>query len=244
MGHGDADGVVTRRDGAGRQSVSLCPQHDGQPFLRQEPGVFNADGVIAQRHGSSTESQVPQAPESRIRPLGRLLPDPGPRDLEDGAHAHPHRPAVERIAAGGRHQHRVHVQRRRGAEDGADVGGVHDPLQHCDPAGICAQLLHAGEFGAAHSAQYAPGQGIAGQLRQQLPGCGIDRNIGAAGKDAAALSGELAVLHQQRDRLIPGIQRPLNDLGALRNEDPLLRLQPVAQLRLRQSGKGLQLRHG
>lgn len=38
MGHGDADGVVTRRDGAGRQSVSLCPQHDGQPFLRQEPG--------------------------------------------------------------------------------------------------------------------------------------------------------------------------------------------------------------
>ena len=38
MGHGDADGVVARRDGADRQSVSLCPQNDGQPFLRQEPG--------------------------------------------------------------------------------------------------------------------------------------------------------------------------------------------------------------
>ena len=49
------------------------------------------------------------------------------------------------------------------AEDGPDVGGIHDALQHRDAAGVSAQCLDAARLRTAHGAEHTPGQRVAGQ---------------------------------------------------------------------------------
>ena len=174
--------------------------------------------------------------------MGVVAADVRPGDLKDRAHAHPGGPAAEGVAAGGGEQHRVHVERGGRAENGADVGAVHDPLQHGDPAGVGAQGFHLCLPGTAHGAQDSPREGVAGQLGQHLPVGGIHRDLGTALQKFLSLSGEMAPLHKEGEGLTPAVQGPPDDLGALRNEDALLRLQPVAQLGLGEVGKDRQFR--
>ena len=92
-------------------------------------------------------------PRERLHsPRPRL--HPRPRNLEHGPHGDPDRAAVQRIRAGGGHQHRVDSQARSGAEDGADVRVVDQPLQDDDPpraAGQrCEQFLRRLKGRAVH----------------------------------------------------------------------------------------------
>ena len=145
---------------------------------------------------------------------------------------------MERIAAGGGEEHRVHAQGGRRAEDGPHVGGIHDSLQHRHPAGVPADVLGPGQGGAGHGAEDAAGQGVAGQLGQQLPVAGIDGNVAAPRQQGRALSGQVPPLHQQRQGPEPRVQGRDDDLGTFCDKHPQLRLQPAAQLCLGELGIG------
>ena len=89
MGHGDAHGVVASGDGVVGQTVPLGAQHDGQLALLPQAGILDAEGGVAEGHGHRFEAQGIEAAQSRLGPLGGVVPDAGPGDLEHGAHAHP-----------------------------------------------------------------------------------------------------------------------------------------------------------
>ena len=80
-----------------------------------------------------------------------------------------------------------------------------------------------------HRAEHPARQFKAGNLRQNIEFCGIHRDISALLQDfpGLILRGEETILHQKRDRFVTGIERPQNNLGAFRNEKPLLRFVPV-----------------
>ena len=179
-----------------------------------------------------------------FRPVGRAGADLRPRHLKYGAHAYPHRAAAQRVAAVGGNEHGIHVQRGSAAEDSAHVGGIYDTLQHSHPAGVGAHLLHRAGCRAAEGTQHATGQRKAGELCQQLPVGGVHRHIAAAGQDLLCRAGDLPALHQQGKGLVSGVQRPGDHLGAFGDKNTLFRLQPVAQLRLREPGVDVQLRGG
>ena len=144
----------------------------------------------------------------------------------------------------GGEEHPVDAQSRRRPEDGPDVGGVHHPLQHGDAPGPGTDLLHGGQGGAAHGAQHPAGQGKTGELAQQVPAAGVDGGVGAAGQQGRGIPRDVAGLHQEGERDIPRIQRRGDDLGALGNEDALLRLGPAAQLSVGEPGIDVQLGGG
>ena len=87
-----------------------------------------------------------QALQAAGGPVLCLVTQTGPGNLKHGAHAHPNGPAVERITAGGREKHGVHVQGGGGTENGAHIGGVHNAFQHRDPAGPLADVIHGGQL--------------------------------------------------------------------------------------------------
>ena len=227
-----------------RQAVPLGTQHDGQLVLLPQAWVLNADGSIAEGHGHCLKAQSIQAAQPRLGPLGGVVPDAGPGDLEYGAHTHTGRPAVQGVAAGRGNQHRVHVEGGSGTEDGPHVGGIHNTLQHRHPPGTCAQLLHCGQHRPPHGAQHTPGHLIAGETLQHFPVGGVEGQVTAPGHHLFGGPVDLLALHQQRQGLIPGVQGPQDHLGALGNKDALLRLQPVAQLGLGKPGVAVQLRIG
>ena len=121
MGHGDLYGVIAGGDGAACQPIALGAQHDGKLWLGGKGGVVNADRAVAQRHGSGLEAQRVELGAAVFRPVGRAGADLRPRHLKHGAHAHPHRAAAQRVAAGGGDEHGIHVQRGSAAEDSAHV---------------------------------------------------------------------------------------------------------------------------
>ena len=168
--------------------------------------------------------------------------DPGPGDLEHRPHAHPDGTPVKRVAAGGGCQHRVHPQGGGAAEDGPHVAGVGDVLQHRDPPGVSAQVLHGGEGRAAHGAQHPPGEGIAGELGEDLPVGGVDGHVPAPVLELLREGGELPPLHEEGDGPAAGVQGAGDDLGALGDEDALLRVPAAAQLGVGELDVGPQLR--
>ena len=240
MVHGDFYGVVALGNGRLRQSVALAAQNHRQLFLRHETAVVNGDGIVAQRHGCGSEAQTVQLLHSLPRPVSRKRP----RDLKHRPHADPRAAAVQRVTASGGQQHGVHAQRGGGTEDRAHVGGVLDVFQNHDPCRPGADILHGGKPRAAHGAQHAPGQVVAGEIAQQLLVRGIHGNAGTAGENLPRRACNVLALHEQRHRLIAAVQGPMDDLGAFRNEHPLGRFKPVEQLRLRQPGIHVQLRRG
>ena len=227
-----------------RQTCPLGAKDDGQLFLRLQRRVVNADGAVIQRHGGRFKAHRVQAVHALFGPVGGGVPQRGPWHLKHRAHADPHRAAAQRVAAGGGEQHGVHTQRRRPAEDGPDIGGVHDALQHGHPAGAAAQLLRPARGGAAHGAQHAPGQRVAGQGLQHTAVRGVDGGVGAAGQHARGGAVDLAALHQKGERFAPGVQRRADDLGAFGDEDTLFGLQLIAQLGLGELGVRSQLGGG
>ena len=150
--HRNPGGVITVGNGFLTQAVSLRAQHNGQLFRIGQDRVFNGDGVVRQRHGCGGKAQRAQGGDSGLWPLKGIPMQPGPGDLKDGAHAHPHRAAVEGVTAGGRNQDSVHPQSGGRAKDSADVGGVGNVLQYHQPSGTAADLLRAGKGRTAHGA--------------------------------------------------------------------------------------------
>ena len=215
VAHGDLHGVVAVRDGLRRQTVPLGAEDNGELFLLRQCLVVDGHGIVRQSHGGGLEAQCCQL-------LHPVFAEIGPGNLEHRAHAHSRGPAVQRVGAGGGQQYRVHVQRRRAAENGADVGGVHHVLQHRDPAGVLHRLGDGGQLPAAHGAQRPPGQLIAGELRQHVKFRGVHRDVPAPGDDVGGLAMKVLPLHQEGHRLVPGVQGPVDDLGALGDEQAVL----------------------
>ena len=240
MGHGDLGGVVAAGDGLGGQTVPLGAQDEGQPGLGHQGGVVDGDRAVGQGQGRGLEAQGGQPRKAGGRPVRGNGADLGPGHLEHRPHADPHRTAAQRVAAGGGDQHRVDVQRRRRAENGPDVGGIHDVFQHGHPAGVLAQGFHRGQGGPVKSRQHAAGQGVAGQLGQHLPVGGVDGRAAAPGQDIAGGAVDLPPLHQQGEGDGSRVQRPLDDFGALGDKNALFGFQPAAQLVLGQPGKDVQ----
>ena len=240
MLHGDHDGGGAAGDGLLLQAVALGAQHHGQLFRPAQGGVVHRQGPFVQRHGRRGKAQGVQPVQGGAGPVGGAVPQPRPGHLEHRAHADPHGPAAQRVAAPRREQHGVHAQGRRAAEDGPDVGGVHDVFQHSHPAGPGADFLGPAGCGAAHGAEHAPGQGVAGEPRQHRPVRRIDGHAGAAGQQRRGGAVDLAALHQKGKGRIPGVQRRADDLGALGDEYPIFRLQLMAQLGFGQAGVDVQ----
>ena len=242
VGHGDLDRVITGGNGGVGQPVALGAQHDGKLRLGGKSLVVDAHRAVAQGHGRGLKAEGMELRQPLFGPVGGRFAKLRPRHLKHRAHAHPHRATAERVAAGGVDEDGVHVQRRRTAEDRPHVGGIHNAFQHRHPLSVPAKLLHAAGSRAVEGAEHPPRQLKAGQRGQQLPVCGVDRRIPAAGQDLRCRAGDLFALHEQRDGPVSGIQRTGDHLGALGDEDAFFRFQPVPELVLRQAGVGVQLR--
>ena len=151
--------------------------------------------------------------------------------------------AAERVAAGGVDEDGVHVQRRRRAEDGPHIGGIHHIFQHGDAPRPGADLLRRGQGRAAHGAQHPAGQVEAGELRQHVQRRGVHRDIRVtARQDLRALAGNVLRLHQEGHGYAPGIQRPPDHQRALRNKQGVGRVGAVHQLVFGGAGVYVQLR--
>ena len=242
MGHGDLDRVVAGSDGAGGEAVALGAKHDGKLRLFCKLLVVDAHRAVAEGHRGSLEAEGMEDVHPLLRPVCRGLAQLPPRHLEHRTHTDADGAAAERVAAGRVDEDSVHVQRRRRAEDGPHIGGVHDALQHGHPAGVFAELFHRAGCRAAEGAEHAPGQLKAGELCQHLPICRVDGGVGAAGQHARGGAVALAALHQKGERFAPGVQRRADDLGAFGDEDAFLRFEAIAQLVLGQPGIRVQLR--
>ena len=155
-------GITARRSAdalpALGQTVTLGPEHQGQP-VESGHRLLERDGVLGQRQGDGVE---PAALEIRqgVVPVGQA----GPGQGEHRAHGHLHRPAVERVGAPRREQHRVDAERGGAAEDGADVGVVDDVLADHDGAGALEHLVERGQRRARERGQRAAVDVEAGDL--------------------------------------------------------------------------------
>ena len=240
MRHGDAHGVIARGDRAAGQPVALRAEHDGKARQGTQARIVNAQRIVTQRHGRRAKAERVQ----RLLPVG-IRGQIRPRHLKDRAHAHAHGAAVERVAARRREQHGIDTERRRRAEDRADVRRVHHIFQHGHTRGIRAQLCCGGQRRAAHGAEHAAREVKARQLREHLELGRVDRDIvRAAREDIARLSFYVAALHQKRHRLTPRIERTADHERALGDEEGVCRVGAVDELVFRQAGVHVQLRRG
>ena len=111
-------------------------------------------------------------------------PDARPRDLEHGAHADPHRPAVEgRSRWGDRHPSMWRSCRR--AEDGPHVGGGPRCPQARPPPGAGAQFLHGGQ-GRGGAWRTVPRRSARSPSRR--PGCPGQQCRGARPRSGRGMS--------------------------------------------------------
>ena len=157
-----------------------------------------------------------------------------PGHLKHRAHAHPHRPAAQRVAAGG-----VDAGRRpysappRCGRWPRCWWSPRCPPERQPGGHSGAERFHrAGSVGRrkAHSTPRVSGDSPV-RCGQHFPVGGVNGRIAAAGQRSLPPGRSICLpLHQQRERLIARVQRPGDDLGALGNEDALLRLQTAAQL--------------
>ena len=225
-------------DGVGGKTISLGPHDNGQLGLGGKAGIIQADGVGPQRHGGGFEAVLVQQ-RSPVRVLRQI----GPRYEEDVSHAHPAGPAIQRIAAGGGEEHGVHSQRGGGAENRADIRGVHHVFQHGDAPRLGADRLYCRQRRPPHGTEHSPGQVKAGELGQNLQLRRVDRNIGGAAlQQRRTLAGGVLGLHQKRDRHAAGVQRPADDQRTFRHEQGVGRVGPVQELVFGQAGVNVQLR--
>ena len=252
MVHGDLHGVVACRDGLVRKAVAFGAEEHGELLDLAKLRVAQSIGVIAQRQGRRLEAAALEQGDAVVAVSAGPCAEAAPGQLEDGAHAHPHGAAHERVAAGGGEQHRVDAQGRGAAYGRADVGGVGDALEHGHAAGVGQRVqdlggalldraLEGGEHAAGdvvpHELAYlVMGQHVDGKLAcgDHLDVPGIGDNVGARkpghGLDEVAPRGELALLEQKRQRLQAGRERHAHDLLALGHEHRGARLELAAQL--------------
>ena len=162
--------------------------------------------------------------------------EPGPGELEDGAHADAAGAPVEGVAAGAREQHGVEAEGRGGAEDGAGVLAVDDGVEDRHTARAVEHLPHPAPGGTAHAAEHAAAELVAGEAFEHLAPGGVD------GHAAVGHAAKKLLLAEERDGLHPRRQRHADDLKALADEEPLGGMQAVAQLRLGEARVWFKLR--
>ena len=105
-----------------------------------------------------------------------------------------------------------------------------------DAAGRSADFLYGRQKAAAHRAQYASSQLVSGQICQQFPVSGIYRQVAELLDQFPGLAGNVLSFCQQRNRLISGSQRPLNDFGAFGDKTAFGCVLSAAQLAFGQAG--------
>ena len=183
MGHGDPNRIITLRDRFGSQSIPFRSQHNGQFFLRLKSGIPNGDGIITQCHGRCSEPQCLELLHSEIRPRLCFVAQKRPWNLKYSSHTDANRPAVQRITACRRQQHRIDIQCCRRTKHSADIGGIHNIFQYRYAARTGAHFFHRRKRSPPHGAQHASCQFEAGQLGKYIKGSRINRNFPAAGND-------------------------------------------------------------
>ena len=187
-----------------------------------------------------------------MRPYARLTANTRPGHLENRAHAHAGRATIQRVTASRAHQNAIDVQRSRRAENRADVGVVDNALEDAyahralprrldDTA---QELINWNLTWTTECRERTARHVKARQLLHELHGGNEHRNRTRALAHNQALEQrhhlvEPAFTQKKAHRLISGTHGTLDDLGALRNKDALLRLQHAAQLTLGQSHVGI-----
>ena len=136
---------------------------------------------------------------------------------------------MQRVAAGGREQHRVHAQGGGGTEQRPHVSGVHNALQHGHPPGGGENTLRRNRRGPAEGAKNPPGQLVAGEGFQHLPRGGVDRRFGKPGHQRRVGKG-LLFFQQHGNGGAARLQRRLDHVGAFRHEKRVFRALPAAHL--------------
>ena len=237
--HGDFDDVVAAADCLFGQARVLRAEEEGQPLPALQPGIAEGQAVVPQGEPRRGKAEAAQQGQGFARRRA------GVRDGEDGAHAHAHGAAVQRVAAVGGEQDGVHAQGRGVAEDRAHVGGFRDAFQHGGQARTLQHVLRPPHLRAAQRAQH-PGalQPEARDGGEHVVVRGVDGDIAAAPDDVGAEAVQKLPAHQQRERGEPRIQRGVHDFRALGDEDALLGLLPAAQLGVGQVIKEPVLRAG
>lgn len=222
MGHRDAHPFVGGDEGLGGEAVALGAEHQGHTVHLVRGHLVEALRLLVGGEREQAEARLAH----RLQGLG-----PGFEacvgDREDGAHGDLHRAAVERVGAVRGEQDRVHAERGRAAEDGADVRVVvhrfHDDdaaLRGEDFVGGRERLaLHRGEGAAVHV--------VAGDALGEVRAHGVDRGrdlVDDVAHDVDPLGGE-----QHGAHLVPGLLGPSDHLLALGDEEALGGLAPAAE---------------
>ena len=188
-----------------------------------------------------------------MRPHTSLAANARPRHLKHGAHAHAGRATVQRVAARRADQNTVNVQCGSRAENRANIGVIDNTLKHAhahrtiprrlDDA--AQELINRNLTRATERRQRAARHVKARQLLHELHGGHEHGNrTRSLAHDKLVKQRhhlvEPALAQKKAHRLISGAHGTLDDLGALRNKDALLRLQHAAKLTLGQSHVGIE----
>ncbi len=153
-----------------------------------------------------------------------------PRHLQNRAHGHAQRAARQRVRARGVKQHRIEAKRRGRAEDGAYVGDVHQPLQHRHALGAFQHLVNRAwprttkrpHHAACHLEPHKLTHHLARGKKHR------HRRVDALHQRQHRL--RVALVKQQRKRLIPLAQGNLQGKRRLDHHHRPLGLQGVPQL--------------
>ena len=167
---------------------------------------------------------------------GVVAVEPGPGYQKDRSHRHADGPTVQRVAAVAGEQHGIDAQGGGTAEDGTDIGGIDHAVDDHDALfgafGEGAEHLFYWLFGlAAHGTEHTTGEGVAGELRQQLAGTGVNGyGIATGCDDISGIARDMALLAKECLRLVAGLKRHTDHLGTLGDEKAFFAVETVAKL--------------
>ena len=177
VAHRYADHVVGGVDERLREAVAFVAEDDCQMILRLKFRRIRGEGAVAQGHGGGLETEAVKLD------YGVGAVQDGPWNLEHRAHGGADGAAVQRVAGVGGEQDGVDAERRGGAEDGADVGGIDHAVNDRDAVGGGGGGggRGAGEFGGSSRVGGRCGRGRGSRV-------GVGPGRGAIG-DAADFRG-------------------------------------------------------
>ena len=220
--HGDRHDAIGGVEGVGAEPVALRTEDERESLGRIGGEVAERDRAVGEGEGGDREVVGVQHP-CRLGPLGQ----PGPRHLEHRAHAHAHAAPVERVGAPRADEHRIGAERRDRAEDGTDVGMVHDVLEHDDPPGFRQQCGGVAQRRPFEGRECPAVHAIAGD-RLELLGVGEmhrDVELGERGLEPR----KPLLLHEHGTRPMACADGAADDLGGFGDVEPVRRLVRTAQ---------------
>lgn len=170
--------------------------------------------------------------EAEVMEISHRVGGEGPRDGEYGAHRDTDGTAVEGVAGIGGEDNGVDTHGRGGTEDGSDIGGVGDALEHGHNAGVAADVGDRGESGTGYGAEDTSSEGIAGDRGEEIARAGVDGHIGASGDDIGGVTHDMSGLAEHGEWHETMVDGDTNHLGTLGDEKTMLCLVKRAELRL------------